>query len=220
MSFTLANANAVVVARQFNPSIVNQIWLVDNGLVDRNEFKDGCIFTDMLANVNTSRFVLFASPEQLQFTPVGDADYHQDVVSDVLRRIVETLPHTPYSAVGLNFVWHYHSEDVEASEVSRCLFYDGSRSLFRAFDTPDARFGAYLSKEALGARMKLDVKPIRVTLPNKKEVELMQFAFNYHMDIPQKQRDVQRLVDFLNRWDEARHLAAGILHTVEGGDHD
>jgi len=120
----------------------------------------------------------------------------------------------------LNFVWHYHSDDVEASEVSRGLFFDGSKALFQAFDTSDARFGAYLSKDALGTRMKLDVKPIRVTLQNKKEVELMQFAFNYHLDIPQKQCDVQRIVDFLGQWGEAKRLAEDILQSIEGGGHE
>ncbi len=42
-------SNAVIVAHQFNPSVVNQLWLVDNDIVSRDGFQEGCVFSDMLS---------------------------------------------------------------------------------------------------------------------------------------------------------------------------
>ena len=58
-------SNAVIVAHQFNPSVVNQLWLVDNDIVARDDFQEGCVFSDMVVNVNAKEFSLFISPEQL-----------------------------------------------------------------------------------------------------------------------------------------------------------
>jgi len=39
--------------------IVNQLWLVENRIVDREAFQPGCVFTDMLVHVISQEFVLF-----------------------------------------------------------------------------------------------------------------------------------------------------------------
>jgi hypothetical protein len=217
MTVQLAHANVVIVAKQFNPSIVNHLWLVENGLVERDEFRQGCVFTDMLANVTTANFILFAAPEQLQFTPLGDPDGHQELITRVLVRLVEILPHTPYTAVGMNFTWHILPEGAAFGEFARGLFFDRDRPLFRAFDTEDARFGGYLSKNELGCRLKLDVKPI-VATANNEALELMQFAFNFHLDVPKDRNGVGAILALLNRWNEAREITSSIMQTVQEGN--
>src|SRR5437016_3833189 len=110
MSVELVNSNVVVVARQFNPSIVSQIWLVDNGLVRREDFLEGCAFTDVLVNVRARDFFLLVTPEQLQFVPNVPDDRQQEIAAGKVGAIVRTLPHTPYIAVGINFTWKVRPE--------------------------------------------------------------------------------------------------------------
>jgi hypothetical protein len=216
MGLQLANANTVIVARHFNPSVVNQLWLVENQLVGRDEFRPGCVFSDMLVNVTTQRFLLFVVPEQLQFTPLGDAEGHRQLAVETVGRLVETLPHTPYAAIGLNFTWHLRPEQADLAALSRSMFFVDQRALFQAFDSEDARFGGYLSKNALGCRMKLDVKPVIAQLPDDKKLELMQFVFNFHLDVSEQRTAVALIQGLLDKWNQGWELTSDIMQMVQG----
>lgn len=220
MSIQLGNSNAVITAHHFNPSIVNQIWLVDNGIVDRDEFKSGCLFSDMLSNVQTTAFSLFVSPDQLQFTPLGPRSQHARIVADKLGRLVELLPHTPFSALGLNFTWQFRPESEDLPSLSRRLFFDAERPLYSAFDEPNARFGGYFSKDALGARLKLDVKPMTTKRGDGDQVEFMQFAFNFHIEIESQDNAVSQVRQMLGRWEQAFAMTTETLQCLEGGIDD
>jgi hypothetical protein len=207
MNIENVGSNAILIAKQFNPSIIRDFWLVDNGLLSRDDFLPGCVHTDAFVNVRSRRFSLVVVPDQLQFVPIGEPEELQDIVVEKLGAIVRTLPHTPFSAVGLNFVWHVRLEDESIEEVTRGMFAAPDHiPLHRAFLEPDAKFGAYCSKDALGCRLKLDVKPIIV-----KEENRIQFAFNFHLGLPQEGSADEQIVETFRKWDEARSLSAGMI---------
>src|SRR5947208_812998 len=116
MILQLVDSAAVVAARNFNVTIVNQIWLVDNHLLERDEFKPGCVFTDMLVQVQARGFDLLVTPDQLQFRPQCEPELQQSVLLKRIGGFVNALPHTPYVAVGLNFTWRFIPERVNASK--------------------------------------------------------------------------------------------------------
>jgi hypothetical protein len=124
---------------------------------------------------------------------------------------VSRLPHTPYSAIGLNFTWHLDPEETGIGEFSRSIFYRDT-SLFREFDTEDARYGGYLSKNVLGCRLKLDIKPIIMSIPTRKDY--LQFAFNFHLDLS-GDNPVEEILSLLTRWNEAKGLSSRIVGTVQ-----
>lgn len=215
MSLILANANIVVVARNFNPSVVNQIWLVDNNIVAREEFSQGCLFSDPLVNIETEKFSLLVTPEQLQFTPKAPADLQQDLIEQKMGKIIEMLPHTPYAAIGLNFTWHIHPNAISISQFSR-RYCREDQLLSKEFDTEDARFGAYFSKDMFGGRLKLDVKPLTaISKADGESIELMQLAFNLHFDIQPSATAVQKILGHLKCWEAVRDYSCQ-LAAAEG----
>lgn len=157
------------------------------------------------------------TPQQLQFTPRGAEEQQQDIIVERLGRLVETLPHTPYHAVGLNFIWYFDPGEIGVRTFSRRLFFAERSALYRAFDVEDARFGGYLSKDSLGARLKLDVKPITVT--GEQSCERMQFMFNFNLDVKGEPNPAHSVVELLTRWHEAYQESARIMETV-GGIHE
>jgi hypothetical protein len=210
----LVTANVVVVANQFNPSIVTQLWLVENELVSRDDFLHGGFFTEVVANVPTRQFGLFVTPPQLQFAPAPDSEDQQRIITDKLGRFLQLLPHTPYSAIGLNFVWHLKPEDGDTARVTRELFFREGFPLFRAFDSPDARYGGYLSKDALGCRLKLDVKPIAITSPEGVD-NRVQFSFNFHYGIIHNaESPVSQIQRVLDQWNQARQITFDIVEEL------
>jgi hypothetical protein len=210
MSWTQVGSVVVVAARQFNPSVITQLWLVRNGLLVDDDFLPGCIFTDVIVQVRSRRFHMLIVPEQLQFVPAVPPEEEQGQIVDSLGRLVATLPHTPYTALGLNFAWHLRLGERNVSQVTRELFFQRGIPLFANFDREDAHFGGYLSKDYLGFRLKLDVKPVIVQEEGRNE-NRVQFAFNFHADLTV----ADQIEDRLLRWNEVRQEAERIIDAVE-----
>jgi len=213
MSVTLVNANVVVVAHQFNPSIVNQLWLVENGIVRRHEFRPGCVYTDVMVNVATERFALLLAPDQVQFSPTVPAEQCQELVLERLGHLVDTLPHTPFSGCGLNFTWLLEDEQLPARV--RDLFFVPNSPLHQAFDVENSRFGGYMSRPAFDGRLKLDVKPLVVQTPEQGPQERLQFAYNFHISVPRNNEAVGSIRRQLENWDLAFKQTEELMNSLE-----
>jgi hypothetical protein len=212
MSIGLVSSNLVIVARHFNPSVFSQLWLVRNGIMEEQDFVAGCVFSDQAVNVDSHQFALLVVPPQLQFAPKVLPEQQGSLVQAKIGAIVRALPHTPYTAIGLNFFWHVQPEDGDVAALTRALFYRDNQPMCRLFDTEDARFGAYFSKATFGCRLKLDIKPIM--LQGKEErSEVVQFAFNFHLDLPPDGDEAVAAIErHLEIWDQARSESANITH--------
>ena len=216
MSVRMTQSNVVIVASQFNPSIFSQIWLIKSGILSEDDFGKECMFAPMVAQVHSREFNLVVVPDQLQFAPLRHPEKGRELVVSKVGKIVETLPHTPYIAAGLNFNWLIDPEEEGVGNFSRHLFYreDIDILLFPEFDVEDARFGGYLSRDILGCRLKLDIKPVTIEQASKGEKqELLKFAFNFHRPLSENNK-VEQILDHLRRWNEAYELASNIVNGV------
>jgi len=215
MASQLVVSNVVIAARQFNPSVMSQLWLVRNELMRDEDFQPGCVFSDSLVQVRSNRFTLLVVPEQFQFVPQTEADQEQALLQEKIGAIVNRLPHTPFVAMGLNFLWHVTPDEGNIERLSRHLFYRAESPLYQEFDSSDAKFGGYLSKDELGCRLKLDIKPIIVS---DTQQEFMNFAFNYHLDLAGTADAVPRIEVMLGRWEEAKANSMRIIQVALAGE--
>lgn len=218
MTLELAGASAVVVAHQFNPSVVSEVWLTRHELLAEEEKEPGCVFTDAIVNVRSKGFNLLVTPDQLQFAFRVPSEQQCDLLLQKLGKIVDLLPHVPYHALGLNFVWLFRSEPQRVEEVTRRLFFIGNRPIFRHFDTEDAQFGTYLSKNSIGCRLKLDIKPVIAQSINENQVRMgpaVNLSFNFHLDILGDENPPALIRSLLAQWDEAKQEAEEIARDVE-----
>lgn len=213
MALNPVTSNVVIVAHHFNPTITDQIWLVENHVVQRDEFEGGCLFTDVLVQVPTRNFHFFVVPEKCQFTPAVEVERQQDLISERLGALVRTLPHTPYQALGFNFVWHLTPENMSIERLSRHLFFMDS-PLHEWFNVENARFGTYLSKESLEFRLKLDVKPIFAEIGGQR-LDTIQFSFNYNRDFADDEDPVEAIIQSLNRWNDTREESSRVMQVVQ-----
>jgi hypothetical protein len=217
MTPNLIHANAIVAAHQFNPSVVSQLWLVDHGIMLREELEagKGSVFSDMMVSVASQKFTMLVTPDQVQFSPTQPPPNEDAIVESRLGLLVRTLPHTPFTACGLNFTWLL--EDDEVVSVAKRLFFVPNSPVHRAFDVENSRFGGYMSKPALGGRLKLDVKPLTLRLPNGDATERLQFAFNFHLDVPQTSDAVDVVVAHLAQWNQAFEMTRETMQLLETG---
>lgn len=133
---------AVLVAKQFNPSIVSQIWLTRQGILDpEGRVEDGSIFSDTIVQALTPDFVLLVFMEQLQFILKAPPDQQKVLVEEKLGKLVRELPHIPYRAVGLNFNWHLTPAGEDIPTLTRRLFVIPGNPVFDRFRDGAAHFG-------------------------------------------------------------------------------
>lgn len=211
----LVGANVVVAARQFNPTIFTQLWLVDHGIAAREDFVggDSFILTPPFVQFRTPAYLLLVMPEQLQFVPLPITEKAAEMVLEKVGAIVRLLPQTPYVAVGLNFHWFLVPGASDYDAFCRALFFR-TNPLFASFDTGDARFGGYLSRDVLGTRLKLDIKPVKIGGPMMPTPEILQLVFNYNVDL-KGANTVEQIEETLSRWNEARNYASQIISELE-----
>ena len=212
MPWTQAGAAAVVAAQQFNPSVVTQLWLRDNRIIAADDFQDGSIFTDFVVQVRSRLFHMLVLPYQLQFVPAVPVAEQEQIVVDKLGAIINLLPHTPYRALGLNFSWHLTPPGGDIGGVTRQLFSRDDQALFRHFRDDNAHFGAYMSKDVAGFRLRLDIKPIVVAVDSG-QAHRLQFGFNFHRDI--REGGAPQIIMGLHDWDEVRQETERIIDSVE-----
>jgi hypothetical protein len=208
VSAVLVQATAVVVATNFNPTVFNQVWLTTNKVIppQSGDPLPDSVFTDVVVQAQAPDFTLVVTPQQLHFIPrATDADGQR--AEETLGRIVKLLPETPYTASGLNFAWH--SEPMpEIGRVARKLFVS-DRPPFNRFNSEDARFGTYASKNVGIARLRLDVRPIRALA--EPGVERMQFLFNFERDVKSDPDKPASIIELASKWDEYKELAEAIV---------
>jgi hypothetical protein len=206
---------AVVVARRFNVTAARHHWLVKQGIIGENDLLEGALFTDTVVQAPTSRFQLLLLPDQLQFVPMVSPDEEQPIILEKLGKIVDTLPHVPYKALGLNFNWLFRPPDGDTARVTREMFFVQDRPLFRVFSGQDAQFGGYLSKDHGEFRLKLNVAPT-TSQQEAGEEPCVRFAFNFHRDV-EGDGAANDILRCLARWDELRTEAGRIIQEVGSG---
>ena len=175
-------------------------------------------FSDTTVNVQTSEFHLLIQPEKCQFTPFPGVENGQALISDRVGKLVRELPHTPYQAIGMNFVWVVTPEKLPLPDFTRRLFFSQEQAIDKHFDLPDAKFGGYFSKDSLGCRLKLNVRPLQFQFVESKAfAEGLEFQFNYYRDIGEEKDAPDIIVKQFEQWDEAFSEAKGIVASAIAG---
>lgn len=207
------DANTVaVVARTFNPSIVNPLWLQKHGIVDEVALRqEHCIYTPQIARIVTPDFEMVIIPERLQFAPTPQSA-STELNERVVGRFVQTLPHTPYTAVGFNFFWRVTSADGERLEdLTRRLFYRNDVSYATEVDSIDTLFGGYFLKPAMGGILKIEAQSQQAI----DDAQFLGVTFNYHFDVT-GDKATEQVVGSLARWQELRDDSSRIAHSFLG----
>ena len=99
--------------------------------------------------------------------------------------------------------------------LTRRLFSVPNNALFARFEGGSAKFGAYMSREFGGFRLRLDIKPLRVALaPDGVEEDRLQFNFNFHADVSPGPDAVAVIAAKLARWNEVRQETIETVKTA------
>lgn len=198
----LQEQNIVVLAQGFKPSTFNQHWFIKNAIIDNeSEFSPDSIISPDIAKIMTKEFLLIVTTEYMQFTVKKGIEFEHHIEKNLNSIISKT--DVLYSAIGFNSGWFIYDSGVSFSEFNRNFFNnkDSKIPLHNFFNEPNAKFGTYMSKDFLGSRLKLDVKPIQVVDERSHLYgsEFLFFKFNYHKELDSEDKHKQ-LLEILLQW--------------------
>lgn len=202
-----AGHNIVIVARNFNPTIFSQLWLVSQAIFSEKEVEGNYIFTPIAVNLNTPDFAFLAVPDRIQLSFPNDQVNFKALRDRIFVSIVKKLPHTPYQAIGFNFSWLLFPKDPEDfEEISRKIFVSSSNPISKYFTSKGSRFGAYISKDVPMGRLRLEIKPTLAASPSGQK-EGLHLAFNFTLELKEGGKDLQ-ILQFFDQWDAAHSMAS------------
>lgn len=206
-------SSGVLSAHDVNLSIFNAIWLVREGILEEADISTKeSLFTPALIRIPTStgaELLILQDRIQLSFDPKV-VENAEPLFARVLGGIVAKLPHTPYSAVGLNAEFLLAPRDeTEFGQWNRKHF----SSLFSATsDSSSDRFGCYLSTSQLEMQVRVECRPARIKEgqpPFAPGQEAMHVSFNFHRDLAAQQPAL--ILQQLAKWSQAEALCTRIL---------
>ncbi|MHC4145101.1 MAG: hypothetical protein ACYSWW_10840 [Planctomycetota bacterium] len=211
----MENSSVVIIAKDFNLSIFKPLWLMKNNIFREEELKGDIVITPLAVQIPLKNFQFMVLPDRLQIAIPRQYPDAQSDINRVLGGIVTTLPHTPFTAVGLNF--HYlvapESEDAFTS-WERALFASPFSNRLHVAEEGNTRFGSYLSFNVLGSRLKMDIKPINagdkiqgICNSWHPGQDLTRVHFNFHTDVTNAATPAESTLDSLGKWAEASTLS-------------
>jgi hypothetical protein len=218
---TILNTAAVLVANQLNLSIFKPFWMAKMGILREDEFTDGTLVSPAVIAIPTESFELTILPNrvQMRFSPHA-LNSAQTELSRIAGGIAVALPHTPFTAVGLNFEYFISTPpSTDFATWNRHCFAAPCLSDLPVIREETARFGSYFSYDILESRLKIDLKPVKQesfpTLPPQPSgSEGIHVAFNYHIDLVQPS-STDEIIAILARWDASFNHSVEVIEYLE-----
>jgi len=206
--------NVVIVARNFNPTIFSQLWLVKHEIFSEKDVQEQFVFTPMVVSVTTPEVNFLGVPDRIQLGFANDKLDSQGVIERILGRIVKELPHTPFQAIGFNLAWTISPKNPkEFQKLNKTFCPPKNNPLTKYFVEPDCRHGSYLSKNVPMGQLRLEIKPVIVP-DSPSSSEAIQLAFNFNRDLPEGSKPSQ-IHEFLASWDDAFSMSLGMVEAID-----
>jgi hypothetical protein len=209
------DCNIVIIASNFNVNILNTVWLYKNKIFTEKELQ-GATCLPIMVEAKSDDFRLHIVPDRMQFSINPNYKNTKKLVSSKIGRLVKLLPHTPFTAAGLNFTYHVTPSDKDIYKLTRSLFCNEQSKLFNDLEEENVRFGGYFSKDLLGTRFRLDAKPISVMMQNEKK-EMLQLAYNFNISLNQED-DHNAIIGLFDKWDEAKRICKKLTNKINSKD--
>lgn len=197
-------ANVVVLAESFNLSIFSQLWLVEHGIIRKEEIESGQAFLSPVAvSISAPAFDFLVVPDRIQVAAKRVAPDSGELFCRIIKGITESLPETPYKAIGFNFHSVVRASDPNVGLAkTKELYLSSANPLADFYTSDDSRFGMYLSTTSIkNTRLRLDIKPSIDELG-----DFQALHFNFHYELENSLVKNEEIASILECWKEFLEL--------------
>lgn len=192
--FTLETANIVVLARNYNPSIVSKEWLFDKNIIRGTV--SNFVHSPLLSVVDTNKFSFVLDENRLQLSLKNITTGNMKMLPKIAKDFVACLPETPYVAVGFNYRYQLPKEK---SQIK--LWFNPDYNKLKNIFTENYEVGFIISFRFEGFVTRISAPP------TKREDTNLALAINSHLDC----RGVDAVTDGLSLYDNNIEKIESIL---------
>lgn len=167
--FTLRGTNIVILARNYNPSIVSKEWLYEKNIV--KETVTNFVHTPPLSVVETERISFVLDENRLQISLKSITTESIESLPKIAAGFVSCLPETPFVTIGFNYSYNI------PKETSRL------KSLFAIDDTKLKELFSENCEVGLIVSFPFKAFIVRMTAPPiRGKITRITMDFNFHSD--------------------------------------
>ena len=195
--FPLGGANIVILARNYNPSIVSKEWLYEKNIV--REAVTNFVHTPPLSLVETERISFVLNESRLQISLKSVTPENIEILPRIATSFVSCLPETPFTSIGLNYIYYVPKE----SSRVKTLFALDDTKLKEVF-SENCEVGVIVSfpfKEFI-VRMS--------TPPSRGGAARVTIDFNFHSDCREVEQVKERLKLHSQTMEKAEEILRGL----------
>ena len=167
--FTLRGTNIVILARNYNPSIVSKEWLYEKNIV--KETVTNFVHTPPLSVVETERISFVLDENRLQISLKSITTESVESLPKIAACFVSCLPETPFVTIGFNYSYNI------PKETSRL------KTLFALDDTKLKELFSENCEVGLIVSFPFKAFIVRMTAPPiRGKITRITMDFNFHSD--------------------------------------
>ena len=155
MEAELRRADIVIMASAHNPSIISPQWLKDKSLIA--EESDHFVHTPDFSLFDSESFSLIVDHQRLQITVKKQDKNSLESLANIASNYIELLPHIPYKALGLNFVWTIEVDNGE--KLPKIGLNINKSDLMPVFEGHEIGYGGIIYARKEPYMLKLVIEP-------------------------------------------------------------
>ena len=193
--------SVVLVASNNNPSIINPDFLLHNGIVtDRDPIRKESISTPTFSVVKFQGDVnVRAEPNRVVFEQTGSSIAIDSVIcAEIAKRYLKTIPHVPYSALGLNPKSFEKLPVQRRSGIEAAIAEQGA---WMKHDSVVPEFGLKATYLFRDRRITFDVQKAQTIIDNS-SISAVVFQANIHREIKEHSQPmrINSMLSILDSW--------------------
>lgn len=195
--FAMGKANIVILARNYNPSIVSKEWLYEKDII--RETVRNFVHTPVMSLIETESISIVIEQERLQIS-LKNINYENiDALPRIATEFVSALPETPY--VGLGFNYHY---GIPKENIQLEALFSPDNSKLKELFSEDYEIGQQVFFRFEGFTVRMSAAP------KSGEDAKLSIGFNFHADTPGAKKVIERLKLYANTKEKAEEILRGM----------
>ena len=192
-----SSANIVILASNYNPSIVSKEWLYQKGIF--TETVRNFVHTPVFALVESEDFSLVVDEERLQIIVRKVTQDSLNALASIAEKFVDILPETPYKGIGLNYRYTFPREGYDLHTI---------------LSPNDAKLSELLSSTyEVGATAVFEFEKFIVTLtvlPSLVKEPQIRMRFNFHSNTANVGEVKERLSSQMKTLEKMQTIIQGL----------
>ena len=192
-----SSANILILASNYNPSIVSKEWLYQKGIF--TETVRNFVHTPVFTLVESEDFSLVVDEERLQITVRKVTPDSLNASASIAEKFVDILTETPYKGIGLNYHYTFPREGYDLHTI---------------LSPNDAKLSELLSSTyEVGATVVFEFEKFIVTFtvsPSLVKEQQIRMRFNFHSNIANVGEVKERLSSQMRTLEKMQIIIQGL----------